>query len=103
MEVRLTPGQAPALIDPDDLRRFSVVAAATPDALPDFIETCRGVLDFDGEGHAWVSVAWLIDASSRKDSQEWMKGFAGMQAYAAKQGWTRDEPPAIRGHIVWQE
>jgi len=102
MEVHLAPGQSPALTDPDDLRRFSVVAAAPASALPELVAASQGALDFDGDGHAWVSVDWLLEASGRRSSAEWMKGFEAMKAYAARQGWVRDDPPAIRGHVVWQ-
>ena len=102
MEVQLAPGRAPILAEPDDLRRFSVVATAAPGDLPDLAAVSAGALTFDGTDHAWVSVAWLLEASGRSASAEWLKGFDAMKAYATKQGWTREDPPAIRGHVVWQ-
>ncbi len=33
----------------------------------------------------------------------WRAGFDAMRAYAAKQGWVRAAPAAIRGHVVWQD
>ncbi|GGJ08202.1 hypothetical protein [Neoroseomonas lacus] len=102
MEVHVVPGQAPRLAEADDLRRFSVIAAAGPEALPLLADALRGVLDFDGAEHAWVSVDWLIEVSDHSDSATWRAGFDAMTAYAAKQGWVRTDPAAIRGHIVWK-
>lgn len=103
MEVHIAPGQAPRLAEADDLRRFSVIAAASPEALPSLADALREVLDFDGAEHAWVSVDWLIEASGRSDDATWRVGFDAMAAYAAKQGWMRTQPAAIRGHVVWQD
>jgi hypothetical protein len=100
MEVQIAPGQAPRLTGVDDLKRFSVVAAADQAALADL--ALDGVLAFEGPDHAWVAVDWLLAASGRASSEAWRAGFAAMCAYAAKHGWTRDDPPAIRGHVVWQ-
>ncbi len=102
MDVQLTPGEPPRLAEADDLRRFSVNVAASPDTLPALAEALGGTVAFDGAEHAWVSVEWLIAASGRADSTEWRAGFDGMVAYAAKQGWMRADPAAIRGHVVWQ-
>lgn len=102
MDVHLAPGQAPRLAEADDLRRFSVIAAGGPEALPPLAEALRGVVAFDGAEHAWVSVDWLIEASGRSDSPTWRAGFDAMTAYATSKGWTRTEPLAIRGHIVWE-
>lgn len=102
MDVRIVPGQAPRLIAADDLKRFSVTVAAGPETLADLASALDGVLAFEGPDHAWVSVAWLLAASGRDGSEAWRAGFDAMRAYAAKQGWTRADPPAIRGHVVWQ-
>lgn len=102
MDVHVAPGEVPRLAEVDDLRRFSVIAASSPDERQALAEALYGVLAFDGGDHAWVSVDWLIEASGRADSAEWRAGFDAMTAYAAKQGWTRTDPAAIRGHIVWQ-
>lgn len=103
MDVHLAPGQPPRVTAPDDLRRFQVVVAAERSALPQLAEALRGVLEFEGDGHAWVLVNWLLDASGRAGSEEWRSGFDAMMAYAARHGWTRKDPPALRGHIVWQD
>ncbi len=50
MEVHVAPGSAPVLTAADDLRRFSVMAAATPDAQPALAEALAGVLAFEGAG-----------------------------------------------------
>ncbi|MEO3470641.1 hypothetical protein AAFN86_02160 [Roseomonas sp. CAU 1739] len=102
MEVHVAPGQAARLTEVEDLRRFSVIVAAAPDALPALAEALRGVIDFQGAEHAWVSVDWLIEASGRSGSATWRKDFAAMTAYAESKGWTRAEPAALRGHVVWQ-
>ncbi|MBR0665065.1 hypothetical protein GXW71_11940 [Roseomonas hellenica] len=101
MEVHVAQGQAPVLVEPDDLRRFRVVAAASPDQLPGLATELGGVVDFSGPDHAWVAVDWLLRAAGRDGSAEWRAGFDAMQAYAARQGWTREDPPALRGHVVW--
>lgn len=103
MEVHVARGQAPVLVEPDDLRRFRVVAAASPDQLPGLAAELGGVVDFSGPDHAWVAVDWLLRVAGRNGSAEWRTGFDAMQAYAARQGWTREDPPALRGHVVWLE
>lgn len=102
MEVHLAPGQPARLTAVEDLRRFSVIVAAAPDALPALAAALRGVVEFQDTDHAWVSVDWLIEASGQSDSATWRKDFAAMTAYAASKGWTRPDPEALRGHIAWQ-
>ena len=102
MDVHLAPGQPARLTDVEDLRRFSVIATGGPEALPALAEALRGIIDFQDAEHAWVSIDWLIEASGRSASADWRAGFDAMTAYAAKHGWTRAEPAAIRGHVVWQ-
>ncbi|MBR0680266.1 hypothetical protein GXW74_07195 [Roseomonas eburnea] len=102
MEVHVIPGEAPRLAEAADLRRFSVIVAAQPEALPALAAAHGGMLDFEGSGHAWVSVEWLIAASGLADSPDWRAGFEAMKAYAEGKGWTRSDPPALRGHVIWQ-
>jgi hypothetical protein len=101
MEVHLAPGEPARLTEPTDLRRFSVIVAATPEALPALAEALRGVVDFEGTEHAWVSVDWVLQASNRADWADWRYEFANMMKYAESKGWTRSGPDAIRGHVVW--
>lgn len=102
MEVHLAPGQPARLSEVEDLRRFSVIVAASQDAVAALAEAVRDIIDFQGTDHAWVSVDWLIEASGRSDSAEWQAGFKAMTDYAASKGWTRSDPAALRGHVVWQ-
>lgn len=102
MEVHLAPGEPARLMEVDNLRRFSVIVSASPDALAALAEALDGVVAFDGEGHAWVSVDWLIEASGQSDSATWRKDFEAMTTYAESKGWTRSDPAALRGHVVWQ-
>lgn len=102
MEVHIAPGLPARLAQAEDLRRFSVIAADGPDALPDLAAALQGVFVFEGTGHAWVAVDWLLSASGQAESEAWRPGFEAMRAYAAKQGWMRDDPPALRGHVVRQ-
>lgn len=101
MDVRVAPGEAPSLTGVEELQSFSVIATAGRDALPLLAEQLDGVMTFDGTAHAWVSVNWLIEASGHRDSAEWRARFDAMTAYAARKGWMRADPAAIRGHIVW--
>lgn len=101
MEVHLAPGQPARLAEPKDLRRFSVIIAATPEVLPALAEALRGIVDFDGD-HAWVAVDWLIGASGLSDWADWRGEFHAMVDYAEGKGWVRADPAALRGHIVWQ-
>jgi hypothetical protein len=104
VEVHLAPGAPPRLAEPRELRRFSVIVAAPREALPALAEAARGVLEFEGSDHAWVSVAWLIEASNLGDWADWRGQFHTMVDYAKGKGWTRGEPPAsLRGHVVWHD
>lgn len=100
MEVHLSPGSLPRLEQVEDLRRFSLVVAGDAALLPRLAEEQQGRIEFAGEEHAWVSTAWLIGAAGRV-SPEWRQGFDAMLAFAASKGWVREEPPAIRAHVVW--
>jgi hypothetical protein len=101
MDVHLVPGEPARLTEPTDLRRFSVIVAAAPQALPALEEALRGTVDFEGTEHAWVSIDWLIAASGRGDSADWRGEFHNMVQYATGKGWVRADPAAIRGHVVW--
>jgi len=103
MEVHLAPGAAPRLAEPKELRRFSVIVAAPREALPDLAEATRGLLEFEGSDHAWVSVAWLIEASNLGDWADWRGEFHNMMRYAESKGWTRGDQAALRGHVVWRD
>lgn len=103
MEVHIGPGQAPRLVEEDDLGRFRVVAAADAASLPRLASELEGVLEFSGPDAAWVSVGWILAATGHAASDEWRAGFEAMKAFATKHGWTRDEPPALRGHVVWRD
>jgi hypothetical protein len=102
MQVHLAPGAPPRLAEPKELRRFSVIVAAPREALPGLAEAARGVLEFEGSDHAWVSVAWLIEASKLGDWADWRGQLQGMLDYARGKAWTRGEPvDSLRGHVVW--
>lgn len=103
MDVHVALGEPPRLTGVDDLQSFSVIAAAGRDAAPTLAAELDGVMQFEGTAHAWVSVNWLIETSGHADSTEWRARFDAMTAYAARKGWTRADPPAIRGHVVWQD
>ena len=102
MDVRVAPDERPSLTGVDDLQKFCVIVTADRDALPALAESLDGVMTFEGTTHAWVSVNWLIETSGHGDSAEWRARFDAMTAYAARKGWTRTDPAAIRGHVVWQ-
>lgn len=102
MEVHLAPGQPPRLTGAEDLRRFSVIVSASRDALSELAEAARGVLAFEGSDHAWVSAEWLVEASGQSDRTDWRAEFHAMVDYATRKGWTRRDPVALRGHVVWQ-
>lgn len=70
------------LRDPDDFKRFEVVAAQPE--------------------HVFVGIDELRRmAGERAEDQEWQDGFEAMLAYAESKGWVQDG--AVRAHVEWRE
>ena len=83
------------LLEPGDLRRFSI-------AMPD-TDAARAVLATvarpDGRDHAWIAPD-QVRALAGPVPPGWDEQFAATVAYAAGKGWT-DADGALRAHIVY--
>jgi hypothetical protein len=93
MRIRVGSDGAVALEDPDDFKRFDILAA--PGAPLD--RALQGIARVDG-AHAWVSPDALRRLAPQAGTPAWEDGFRKMLDYAGSKGWT-DAQGAVRAHI----
>jgi len=99
MEVHLRAGSAPALLFPDDFKKFKTVADVTSRV------QLQAALGDAGEAESddvvWISADWLRKASGGSaDAGKWESGLSAMIAFAAKHGWVREGTPVlVRSHV----
>lgn len=94
MQVVLTPQGLLRLDRPEAFDEFECLLPSNAVVLPDEI------VHHDAR-HVWICEAWLkaeLERASLPDG--WSHQYCAMLAYAARQGWLRENPRAIRAHIV---
>jgi hypothetical protein len=93
---------APALCEPDDFLRLKVVL--------------YGSYHLDSAGDALAPVGTFVDADTallnveelrglagdRASDEAWSSGFAGMLAYARRQGWLDGAGTTVTAHCEWR-
>lgn len=91
------------LLEADDLKRFHIRAAASPEH-PD-----PGALDaaLRGGGVGWaegedamVEVAWIRRVTAGRP-ESWRQDLEGMISYAISKGWASEDASAIQAHVEW--
>jgi hypothetical protein len=91
--------QASHVREATELKRLYVRTDAGTD-----LAACLGELGTvapDGT-HVWLHIATLRAAAAATitdDGEAWNAGFDGMVAYAAENGWTKDDGTQIRAHV----
>lgn len=83
------------LLEPEDLRRFSIAMPDTDAARTALAAVAR----LDGRDHAWIAPA-RVRTLAGEVPPGWDDRFAATVAYAAGKGWT-DAEGALRAHIVY--
>lgn len=96
MIVRVAPGQAVALDDPWDFRRFKLQVPAGIDgaALAAALGDCGRAAGIDA---VWMSVAAL--RALGPDDEAWRRAFGEMIEKAAAHGWIDPGAGAVRAHV----
>jgi len=98
MFIHVTRDLAVALEEPQDFKHFKLVIDAAPKDATGLETALAGVATLEGDGHAWVSEAWL----RRQDpATSWQEGLSAMIAVARKYGWIDEQANAIRAHVEW--
>jgi hypothetical protein len=88
------------LVEADNFNEFDLCVEPGTDR-SSLAPALRGIADPEGDDHAWVHEAWLLQQLPRlATAAGWRASFDAMSRYAQKKGWTRDDPDAIRAHIV---
>ncbi|PKZ64558.1 hypothetical protein CYJ73_15455 [Gordonia terrae] len=107
MYIVVTPPEEPAVREPEDLKRLSIVASSSlrmdevaanlaafglahGSAEPDHVLVDAGALR-----------ALAGDALNNEPTVEWHRGFDAMLAYAESKGWYRTETEIVQVHIDW--
>ena len=92
-----------ALREPDDFGSLKVVvrpAGARPAAL---YEALDGVGWLDAHGNALLRTTALKDlAGVLAESEEWLRSFDRMVAYATSHGWVALDGEALQAHCEWR-
>jgi hypothetical protein len=83
------------LHDTDDFRTFSLRLAQPLEVLPPGLPP---VLHADGTEHVWVNLEWLRAQYAGGDALT-AAALQGMIDYAARKGWVRGDPGALRAHL----
>lgn len=99
MFIHVTKDYAVTLEESADFKHFKLVADV-PRGDPKLAPALSGVATIDGEGHGWVSEAWLRKQDA---GAAWQDGLTAMIAVAKKYGWVDDERKAVRAHIEWPD
>lgn len=101
MQIVLEPGRAPSLIETDDFKAFNLRVPGGPcarAALAAMVADAGELVEIDGAPFLWVDRAWLTARAPGTDA--WIRGFAAMVEFAARNGWVRADG-AIRAHVEW--
>ncbi|MWB78158.1 hypothetical protein GLS40_08995 [Pseudooceanicola sp. 216_PA32_1] len=99
MEVHVT-GNAAALAEANDFKRFKVVMSDRPAAgFASLGADLRSALTFDDADTAWVSCTWLRAAGPA--DPDWLARFELMLDKARPMGWVSADGAAIRAHVEW--
>ncbi|WP_181783777.1 hypothetical protein [Pseudonocardia pini] len=98
MHFRIT-ALATELVDPEDVKSFSVVSDLEPASLA--AATVRdGVGEvLPGGEHVMIEVAAIRRLAGDRVGPGWEDDLAGMLAYAEKKGWTSEDGTAVRAHV----
>jgi hypothetical protein len=97
---RITAGST-ELVDPQDVKSFSVVCPADldRDALVAAVERADLGELLPGDGHLMIPVETVEKMAAGRVGPGWPDDLAAMLDYAAGKGWTSEDGSRIRAHI----
>lgn len=100
MQVLVNPDFHVALVDAGNFKAFDIRVEGDSDPAR-LTKALHGIAELEGEQHAWVDESWLLEQLARHaPAHDWREAFDAMTTYARTKGWVRDNPTAIRAHLV---
>jgi hypothetical protein len=93
------------LEQPDDFARFHCEIDGAHASLDRARQALSGIAELESQETAWVDMQALMRLgrhSTEQAADAWTASAQAMVAKAHKYGWVRDEPPAVKSHIVWR-
>ncbi|MDB5772475.1 MAG: hypothetical protein JWM42_2849 [Burkholderia sp.] len=91
------------LAQPDDFRRFHCEIDMPQASLAQAQLALAGIAQVESRETAWVDVPALLRLGQAHSSQaDWAQSANAMIEMARKHGWVRDQPLAVKSHIVWR-
>jgi hypothetical protein len=90
------------LAQPDDFRRFHCEIDLPQAPLDRVQQALAGIAQVESCETAWVDVSALLRLGQAHSSENWAQSAAAMIEMARKHGWVREQPLAIKSHIVWR-
>jgi len=92
-----------SLVQADDFKRFHCEIQISNAGLEQAQSALRGIVELESRETAWVDVDALLALRRDSTAPQWEASVQAMVAKARPFGWVRDEPLAIKSHIVWQD
>lgn len=102
MIVMVAADKSVSLVQADDFKRFHCEIQIPDATLEQAQAALKGVAELESRELAWVDVNALLALKRDSASPLWEASVQTMIEKARPHGWVRDEPLAIKSHIVWQ-
>lgn len=92
-----------SVVQADDFKRFHCEIQIPNATLEQAQSALGGIAELDSLETAWVDVDALLALKRDSTAPQWEPSVRTMLEKARSHGWVRDEPLAIKSHIVWQD
>ena len=90
-----------SLDDAENFRSFKVVVEAAAGDREAISKAVAGVLQFEGDEHAWVAISALENWPGHGEDAQFRASLQAMVVKARPFGWITEDGRAIRAHIDW--
>jgi len=102
MVVLVKADNSVSLMQADDFKRFHCEIQIPNATLEQAQAALAGIAGLESRETAWVDVDALLALKRDFTPPQWEASVRAMIENARPHGWVRDEPLAIKSHIVWQ-
>jgi hypothetical protein len=102
MIVMVNADKSVSLVQADDFKRFHCEIQIPNATLEQAQAALKGIAELESRELAWVDVDALLALKRDSTAPQWEPSVQTMIEKARPHGWVRDEPLAIKSHIVWQ-
>lgn len=103
MIVTVAADKSVSLVQADDFKRFHCEVRIPNATLEQAQSALEGIAELESRETAWVDVGALLALKRDSTAPQWETSVQTMIEKARPHGWVRDEPVAIKSHIVWQD